>query len=110
VSSATIVNWIKAGKLPAQRTAGGQYRIHRSDLRTFMSKTGMKTDALDRDMRPFCWEAQSCGCEQACATCPIRLRSELDCFLSRARGETHPRCVASCAQCTYHAMWASPPP
>jgi excisionase family DNA binding protein len=38
VTSATIVNWINSGKLPAYATAGGHYRISRKDLIKFMEK------------------------------------------------------------------------
>ena len=46
VTSDTIVNWIKAGLIRAQRTAGGQYRILLRDLRDFMEERGMNTSLL----------------------------------------------------------------
>lgn len=33
VSLGTIRNWIKAGKLPAERTLGGRYRVRVGDMR-----------------------------------------------------------------------------
>ena len=58
VTSDTMVNWIKADLLRAQRTAGGQYRILLSDLRAFMCSRGMSTELLDDAPgdRPMCWE------------------------------------------------------
>ncbi|MBL6974390.1 MAG: excisionase family DNA-binding protein [Deltaproteobacteria bacterium] len=58
VSPDTIVNWIAGGKIPAQRTVGGQFRIRLKDLRVFMLAHGMRTDQLDSDMgfQPVCWE------------------------------------------------------
>ena len=50
VSPDTIVNWIAGGKIPAQRTVGGQFRIRLKDLRVFMLAHGMRTDQLDSDM------------------------------------------------------------
>ena len=47
VTSDTIVNWIKAGHLAAQRTAGGQYRILIADLRSFMQSRGMSNRLMD---------------------------------------------------------------
>lgn len=41
VSQATIVNWIKEGKLPGYTTPGGHYRILRSDLVSFLEAYGM---------------------------------------------------------------------
>jgi excisionase family DNA binding protein len=38
VSPDTIVKWIKAENLPAQRTIGGQFRIFVNDLRQFMAQ------------------------------------------------------------------------
>ena len=49
VTSDTILNWIHAGSLMAQRTAGGQYRIRREDLIAFMREHGMRTDVLEAD-------------------------------------------------------------
>jgi excisionase family DNA binding protein len=58
VSSDTIANWIAAGRLAAQRTVGGQYRIRVADLRCFMRSHGMRTDLLDVETghKPACWE------------------------------------------------------
>ncbi len=38
VRSATVVNWINGGKLPAYETIGGHYRILQEDLLSFMKK------------------------------------------------------------------------
>ena len=99
------MNWIKAGRIDAQRTVGGQYRIHRADLRLFMSHNGMRTDALDRDLRPYCWEIVGCGDKPPCDTCPVRLAVYSDCFDARKREDQHPRCVRDCEQCSYNATW-----
>jgi len=45
VSQATIVNWIKDGKLSGYTTPGGHYRIPRSDLLSFLETHGMPIDA-----------------------------------------------------------------
>lgn len=41
VSVPTVFNWIKAGKLKAYTTAGGQYRVRDIDLVAFMREHGM---------------------------------------------------------------------
>lgn len=51
VTSDTILNWIHAGSLEAQRTAGGQYRIRREELLRFMRAHGMNTDLLEEKRR-----------------------------------------------------------
>jgi excisionase family DNA binding protein len=53
VSQATIVNWIKDGKLNGYTTPGGHYRILRSDLLSFLETNGMPIDdALRESTRP----------------------------------------------------------
>lgn len=80
VSPDTIVNWIAGGKIPAQRTVGGQFRIRVKDLRTFMLDHGMGTEQLDSDMglKPVCWEFWASLPDSAdrsggptCGDCPV---------------------------------------
>ena len=53
VSQATIVNWIKDGKLNGYTTPGGHYRIPRSDLVSFLRRYGMPIHkALEETRRP----------------------------------------------------------
>ena len=44
VSQATIVNWIKLGKLSAYSTPGGHYRILLTDFLLFLERHGMPVD------------------------------------------------------------------
>ena len=56
----TILRWIKSGKIPAIRTPGGHYRIHRDVFLTKMVKDisdHEKTNA--RNSLPYCWEYNS---------------------------------------------------
>ena len=50
VSPVTIYNWIRAGKLEAYKTAGGQYRIEPEVLVDFMEKHGMP---IPKVLSPF---------------------------------------------------------
>jgi excisionase family DNA binding protein len=53
VSQATIINWIKEGKLKGYTTPGGHYRIPRSDLIAFLKRHAMPIDAaLKESARP----------------------------------------------------------
>jgi excisionase family DNA binding protein len=82
VSAGTVVNWIAAGQLDAQRTAGGQFRIRVAELRAFMRQHGMRTDAIDADFEldEPCWtfwshdHASAAGQpdHRPCAECPVR--------------------------------------
>src|SRR3989304_9803034 len=40
VTSATVLNWIRAGKLKAYTTPGGHYRVAREDLEAFSHDYG----------------------------------------------------------------------
>lgn len=44
VTSAAILKWIDAGKLPSFTTPGGHYRILRADFRDFLTRYGMFVD------------------------------------------------------------------
>ena len=80
VSPDTILNWIKAGRLVAQRTVGGQYRIRASSLRDFMRSMEMSTDVLDghQNTRPMCWAFHE-G-RKACSGCLVKYLGVRDCF------------------------------
>jgi len=113
VTADTIVNWIKAGRLPAQRTAGGQYRILRRDLRSFMRAQGMNTDLLvdPADVRPMCWEFHAGADGQppaACAGCLVKYLGVRDCFklMGMRPDSSAPR--GRCEDCEYYRRWADP--
>jgi excisionase family DNA binding protein len=53
VSQATIINWIRDGKLEAYTTPGGHYRVPQSDLVSFLNTYKMPIDAgLRQSRRP----------------------------------------------------------
>ena len=112
VTSDTIVNWIKAGLIRAQRTAGGQYRILLSDLRVFMCSRGMSTELLDDGPGdwPMCWEFHL-GTDagnldrSACDGCLVKSLGVLNCFklmgLRPGKGHLH----KNCEECDYFRRW-----
>ncbi len=51
VTSATIVNWIRAGKLDVYSTPGGQYRMELSKFRKFLLESGFPIPEELRDQR-----------------------------------------------------------
>jgi len=117
VTSDTIQNWIRAGILPAQRTAGGQYRVRVEDLRRFMIGRGMCLMELDRDMgeerQPYCWEChQGQRRRQAaepdlCENCVVKQALALRCFdLRKHMGHRGMYCESSCADCEYYRIYA----
>ena len=50
VSQATIINWIKKGKLRAYATPGGHYRILLPDFLSFLEMYHMPVDAVLREL------------------------------------------------------------
>jgi excisionase family DNA binding protein len=107
VSSDTIANWIGAGRLPAQRTAGGQYRIRLSDLRTFMREHSMKTDLLDEELclPTVCWRfwtpvGQS-DPPATCVECPVFRAQAVVCHEVRPLLPGGTRRALSCAECEF---------
>jgi len=111
VTPDTIVNWIKAGKLPAQRTAGGQYRILVSDLREFMEEQGMSTNWLEsgNQSQPLCHDFRVRGVldpeAAVCASCVVRHLGAFNCFklMGMRPGEGHR--YQECENCQYYQRW-----
>jgi excisionase family DNA binding protein len=114
VTAETILNWIHAGEIRAQRTAGGQFRILLEDLRSFMQEKGMDTALLDeeKDVRPYCWEYH---CEisshygdtsrEVCAGCLVRRSGTLNCWELHGLLPATRRRFARCQECGYYARW-----
>lgn len=118
VSPDTIVKWIKAENLSAQRTIGGQFRIFVDDLRQFMARNGMSTDLLDAelDVRPYCWQDHPGGTgetaepEFPCVACPVFRAKALDCFELRAIEVEGNWACSDCESCDYYRRWSKPSP
>jgi excisionase family DNA binding protein len=108
VTPDTVLKWVKKGKLPATRTAGGHYRIALPDLEPFMAGFGQKPEATggngtsvsqepgaissqarshpgaeNTQEEPPCWEYLSEGGEvrQACKQCVVYRVRATRCFL-----------------------------
>jgi excisionase family DNA binding protein len=107
VTSDTIANWIRSGLLPAQRTAGGQYRILAEDLLAFMTAKGMRTDALreEADARVPCWEFHAN--ETRCDECIVRHLKALDCFKVMGMRSSVCRPNRDCTDCEYFRRYGS---
>jgi excisionase family DNA binding protein len=108
VTPDTVLKWVKKGKLPATRTAGGHYRIALPDLEPFMAGFGQRREASgdhgpsaslepgaissqawshpgaeNAQEDPACWEYLSEGGEvrQACKQCVVYRVRATRCFL-----------------------------
>lgn len=114
MSADTIANWIAAGRLPAQRTAGGQYRIRVADLRRFMQDHDMRTDLLDGESgrEQACWEFWSSASARGggpdappatCLGCPVYLGRAEVCHEIRPHVAGGTLRALSCADCEFLA-------
>jgi excisionase family DNA binding protein len=115
VTAETVLNWIHAGRLKAQRTAGGQFRVLVEDLRAFMSSAGMETRLLEaeKDIRPYCWEFH---CQisarygspslEVCDNCLTHRSGTLNCWELHGLLPITRRRFDACATCDYHQRFA----
>jgi len=123
VTPDTVLKWIKKGKLPATRTAGGHYRVSLPDLDPFMAGFGQKSpNTLAGPSTPSpslesgtkegpeevpCWEFLSDNGEvrQACRQCVVYRVKATRCFLMAGLdsdvGHAHQFCEGSCEDCVY---------
>lgn len=105
VTSDTIVNWIHAGSLPAQRTPGGQHRILLADLLAFQRAHGMSTALVEAEqsVRPYCWEFHCTGdVAEGCRACLVHRAGALDCWALGAHVDRRQSQQPRCEGCEYH--------
>ena len=101
VTPDTVLKWVKSGQLPATRTAGGHYRIRRSDI-----------DALQRPAGgrgfTYCWEFETEGGElpERCEKCLVYRSRAMRCYeVARTAPESMPEsalCADDCEDCDYY--------
>jgi len=107
VTPDTVLKWIKSGRLPAARTAGGHYRIAREDVDRLLGNGAVNRPAAERGLF-FCWDyyatdgVPSEGC-QACLVYRARARRcyEMSGLTSDA-GYSGTYCLTSCEECAYY--------
>jgi excisionase family DNA binding protein len=109
VTPDTVLRWIKKGRLQAARTAGGHYRVARSDIEPFMilpARIG-----ADRPVQVSraasgvpCWEylGERGEVREACRQCVVYRVRATRCFLMAGTvGHSGIFCTGSCEQCSY---------
>jgi len=101
VTADAVLKWIKAGRLRAQRTVGGHYRIDPDDL----ERMGLLP--LEGEYR-YCWEHRSRGgpVDELCRTCLVyRSRAERCYEVAAVRGGPpggHNCCPDACEKCDFY--------
>lgn len=117
VTGDTVQNWIRSGILPAQRTAGGQYRVRIEDLRQFMTEREMSVEELERDTgegeQEYCWKyfrqhrRHQAKTRKSCDDCVVKRTLTLKCY--ELRKHVNHRCIncrAECTKCAYFQQHA----
>ncbi len=111
VTPATVLNWIRTGRLEGIRTPGGHYRVKLEKLKPLL---GQQKNPNLRLTRPAgeaplrCWEYLSDGgvVREECKSCVVhRVRASL-CFqiatLGIDSGHARRFCPTSCDDCAYY--------
>lgn len=109
VTPDTVLKWIRAGKLPAVRTAGGHHRIAAADVERLL--------APERPGRTevYCWEFFLSGGELSprCRLCPVYRFRAARCYEVRRAGLAMPGafdgCPPSCESCGYFRIVSQAP-
>jgi excisionase family DNA binding protein len=108
----TLLKWIKRGRISASRTAGGHFRVDRSELLEWLSRqdSGKRNccQPLRLCSRPTpCWEYMNHSPGTECQECVVYRVRAMQCFrlvrLLQGAGHAARFCAAgSCQQCPYY--------
>ena len=107
----TVLKWIKKGRLPASRTAGGHYRVEERDLLLVLSQNGTMDQVWEENAalcsRPMrCWEYMNHGPGTECEDCVVYKVHATWCFrlVNVVKGAGHAQrfCGSPCQECPYY--------
>jgi len=123
VTPDTVLKWIKKGRLPASRTAGGHYRVALPDLQPFLAGFGQPEETVlpvelkasisshegteNTSEYVSCWEYLSVEGEakEECKQCVVYRVRATRCFLMAGLdgdvGHSKHFCQGSCEDCAY---------
>jgi excisionase family DNA binding protein len=107
----TVLKWIKKGRLPATRTAGGHYRVDERDVMLALSNDHTAERAWEENAalcsRPMrCWEYMNHGPGTECQECIVHRVHATYCFrlVNLVKGAGHAKrfCGSACQECPYY--------
>jgi len=110
VTPDTILKWIKQGKLPAVRTAGGHYRVSQEAIHELLhpaEKSASPPHSSPDQGLMYCWEffAENGKPRSGCQECLVYHAHALKCFemnhLPKGMGYNGGLCASSCENCAY---------
>jgi excisionase family DNA binding protein len=103
VNPDTVLKWIRSGKLPARRTAGGHHRIDRRDLEQLIDDPARTAgDSTVSEEIQYCWQFKSHGkLDEACRDCLVFRVRALRCYEAVKLGSAGQFCSENCETCDY---------
>jgi len=115
VTPDAVLKWIKRGRLPATRTAGGHYRVSRSDVSALglgdirEENCGVAPSSAQRTgPQVRCWEYFGRGGTllESCRSCLVYAARAQNCFalaqLGEQSGHRMQFCQTDCADCAFY--------
>lgn len=111
VTPDTILKWIRSGRLPAKRTAGGHHRVERRDLDNVLGDTAVTEQLVKWREEPrhfrYCWEHKGQGgLLDGCKQCVVYELRAQRCYevvkLAPEVGHSKLFCEGSCDDCDYY--------
>lgn len=111
VTRDTVLKWVKQGKLPTKKTAGGHYRISRRSVESLLP---VIEDSLDKAAQSAgkqsvpCWEynAQAGKIKESCRSCLVFKARGERCYevgkILKQKGVGGTCCPTSCEECSYY--------
>jgi excisionase family DNA binding protein len=103
VTPDAVLKWVKSGRIRAQRTRGGHYRIARAELERHMGIGA-------RPRLRYCWEFHRTGGEirDACRRCVAYRAKALNCFelarFGKEIGHSLQFCETACEDCDFYRL------
>jgi len=110
VSPDTVLKWVKAGKLRAQRTLGGHFRIPLQELKKLAGDVSVSIADIPTAPHQYCWEYLSDNGEvkAECRDCITYRSRSKRCYelrdLPDGLGCLRLGCQSSCEDCQYYQL------
>ncbi len=117
VTPDTVLKWIRAGKIPANRTPGGHHRIPIEAIEKFLEGRDGKTARSVTELGfQYCWEfnSPSGAVPEGCRRCIVFRSRTRRCYeltsLPTDSGYVGVYCEGNCQECDYFRMMHGQPP
>jgi len=114
VTPDTVLKWIKNGRLPAVRTAGGHYRVAQEDVGSLVAGEEVSEEKSGATGFVHCWQyyGTPSGPNTRCLDCLVYRAQAIRCYemssLDSESGYAGVYCTSSCEECEYYRNVARP--